>query len=138
MGVQELVYRGRRITWFPVRVPDLQMYTNYRFQESSPYVVYDEDISRAVHVTASRCVSLGLRQGTDLLLFVGNTEERTVTTGLSIDAIAGGDYRWRVFDSLIGRWQESADLVPADRLRQGVALQVEQRGFWVLDLKQAV
>jgi len=69
MGVQDLLYRGHRITWFAVRVPELQMYTNFHFQESSPYLAYDEDISASVHVTGDSGVSLGLRQGEALGLW---------------------------------------------------------------------
>jgi hypothetical protein len=138
MGVQDLLYRGHRITWFAVRVPELQMYTNFQFQESSPYLAYDEDISASVHVTGDSAVSLGLRQGADLLLFVGNTEDRTTTAALWLDADIKGAYHWRVFDSLIGRWQETDDLLSAERLRNGIALQLEGSGFWVLDLKQAI
>lgn len=138
MGVQDLLYRGHRITWFAVRIPELQMYTNYHFQESSPYLAYDQDISSRVHVTGDSGVSLGLRQGADLLLFVGNTEDRTTTTALWLDADIKGAYRWRVFNSLIGRWEETAELLSAERLRNGIALQLERSGFWVLDLKQAI
>jgi hypothetical protein len=138
MGVQDLLYRGQRITWFAVRVPELQMYTNFQFQESSPYLAYEEDISANVHVTGDSSVSLGLRQGADLLLFVGNTEDRTTTAALWLDADITGAYRWRVFNSLIGRWQETDDLLSAERLRTGITLQLERNGFWVLDLKQAV
>ncbi len=138
MGVQDLLYRGHRITWFAARVPELRMYTNFHFQESPPYLAYDEDISSSVHVTGASGVSLGLRQGADLLLFVGNTEDRTTTAALWIDADIKGAYHWRVFNSLIGRWQETAGLISAELLRNGIALQLERSGFWVLDLKQAI
>ena len=138
MGVQDLLYRGHHITWFAVRMPELQMYTNFHFQESSPYVAYDEDISSSVHVTGGLSVALGLRQGADLLLFVGNTDDRTTTAALALDAKIEGAYRWRVFNSFIGRWEESTELVSAESLRTGIAIQVERSGFWVLDLKQAV
>ncbi|MDQ6857562.1 MAG: GH116 family glycosyl hydrolase [Chloroflexota bacterium] len=138
LAVQDLLYRDRRITWFAVRGPEVQLFTNVQFAESPPSLTYDDDISSEVRVTGDHCVALGLRQGADLVLFVGNTEERTVTTGLSVAGELSGAYRWRVFDSLIGRWQESEELISADRLHNGIALQLERRGFWVLDLKQAV
>jgi len=136
MGVQELLYRGQRITWFAARVPELQMFTNFHFQESSPYLACEQDISRSVHVTGDSIVALGLRQGNDLLVFVGNTEERTNTTAVWIDADLRGAYRDRHFDSLIGTWQEGAEPITAERLRHGLSVQVERRGFWILDLKQ--
>lgn len=136
MGVQDLLYRGKRITWFAVRVPDLQMFTNFHFQESSAYLAYEEDISCDVHVTGDSIVALGLRQGADLLLFVGNTQPRTKMAALRVDGELRGSYRGRFFDSLIGRWQDSDESISAERLHQGLSLQLERRGFWVLDLKQ--
>lgn len=137
MGVQDLLYRGKRITWFAVRVPELQMFTNFHFQESSAYLAYEEDISGLIHVTGDSIVALGLRQGADLLLFVGNTQPSTKMAGLRVDARLSGSYRVRSFNSLIGTWEDEEDLLPADRLRRGLSLQLERRGFWVLDLKQA-
>jgi hypothetical protein len=32
-------------------------------------------------------------------------------------------------------WEE---LVPAETLRRGLAVQIERKGFWVLDLRQEV
>ncbi|HEY6959272.1 MAG TPA: hypothetical protein VI814_10635 [Candidatus Limnocylindria bacterium] len=136
MGVQDLLYRGERITWFAVRVPELQMFTNFHFQESSAYLAYEEDISHQVHVTGDSIVALGLRQGADLLLFVGNTQPRTKMAALRVDADLCGSYRPRYFNSLLGTWEGGDELLTAERLRRGVSLQLERRGFWVLDLKQ--
>jgi mannosylglycerate hydrolase MGH1-like protein len=138
MGVQDVLYRDQRMTWFAVRVPELQLFTNFHFQESAAYLAYDEDISRQVHVTGDSIVALGLRQGDDLILFVGNTQARTRTAAVRVDAALSGSYRNRYFNSLLGTWHEDEQLVTAERLRDGISLQIERRGFWVLDLKQVV
>jgi len=139
MGVQNLLYRGRCLTWFAVRTPDLIIYSNSHFQESTPYLAYEEDISPRVHVTGDDACGLGLRQGTDLVVFVGNTNERVITTALRLDDDAlSGAYRCRIYNSLRKEWVEDGDLMPAERLRRGVAVQIERKGFCLFDLKQEV
>ncbi|MGI8915072.1 MAG: MGH1-like glycoside hydrolase domain-containing protein [Chloroflexota bacterium] len=136
LGVQNLPYRGRQLTWFAARTPDVQMYSNFHFQESSPYVAYEEDISSQVHVRGDGACALGLRQSADIMLFVGNTEDRAITTALRVDAKLAGSYRKRSFNSLIGRWQDDAVLVPAAQLQTGIVLELERQGFALLDLQQ--
>jgi hypothetical protein len=138
MGVQNLPYRGQRLTWLAVRTPDIQMYTTSHFQESPPYRTYEEDITPRVHATGDAAVALGLRQGENLLLFAGNTDERTISTALRVEGAVSGSYRSRVYNSLVGRWTVEDDLVPAERLTRGIAMQLERKGFWVLDLTQEV
>ena len=138
MGVQNLPYRGQRLTWFVARTPDVHLYTNYRFQESALYTAYEEDISARVHVTGDAAVGLGLCQHDHLLLFVGNTAQRTITTALRVNGELAGSYRCRAYDSLANKWVTWEELVPAATLRRGLAVQVERKGFWVLDLRQEV
>jgi hypothetical protein len=138
MGVQNLPYRGRRLTWFVARTPDVHLYTNYHFQESMPYTAYEEDISTRVHVTDDAACGLGLCQHDHLLLFVGNTAQRTLTTALRVEEELAGAYRCRLYDSLVNEWVTWEELVPAETLRRGLAVQIERRGFWVLDLRQEV
>jgi hypothetical protein len=138
MGVQNLPYRGRWLTWFVARTPDVHLYTSYHFQESVPYTAYEEDISARVHVTGDAACGLGLRQHDHLLLFVGNTAERTLTTALRVEEELSGAYRCRLYDSLANQWVTWEELVPAETLHRGLAVQLERKGFWVLDLRQEV
>ncbi len=137
LAVQNLPYRGQRLTWLVVRAPEPVMYTNYHFQESAPYVAYEEDITAHVHAAGTHAVALGFRQGEKLLLFVGNTDDRTTTTALRVDIELAGSYRMRIFNSLLDYWGEYG-LVPAEKLRTGIALQIERKGFWALDVTQEV
>jgi hypothetical protein len=138
MGVQNLPYRGQRLTWFVARTPDVRMYTNHHFQESAPYTAYEEDISSCIHVTSDAACGLGLRQHDNLLLFVGNTAERTITIAVRVAGELAGSYRCRAYDSLVNEWVTWEDLVPAATLRRGLTVQVERKGFWLLDLAQEV
>jgi Bacterial alpha-L-rhamnosidase 6 hairpin glycosidase domain len=139
LGVQSLPYRRRSLTWFAVRMPDVQVYANFHSHDAAgPYVVYEEDISGQVDVSGDAACAVGLRQGGDLIFFVGSTEEHTVTVALRLDVELAGSYRRRVFDSLVGHWVEDDHLVPAEKLREGLTLQIERRGFYLLSLQRSV
>src|SRR5581483_747769 len=118
-----------------VRTPDIQMYTTGHFQESLPYLTYEEDITSRVHATGDAAVALGLRQGQNLLLFAGNTDERTISTALRVEGAVSGSYRSHVYISEMGRWTVEVAVVFAERLTRGIAMQLDRKGFWVLDLK---
>ena len=75
LGVRNLPYRGRRLTWFAVRAPDLQLYTNFHPQQSEPYQAYDEDISSQVLAGLDAVCTMGLRQGDRMVILAGNTGE---------------------------------------------------------------
>ena len=69
---------------------------------------------------------------------MGNTAQRTLTTALRVKGELAGSYRCRAYDSLANKWVTWEELVPAATLRRGLAVQVERKGFWVLDLRQEV
>ncbi len=64
LGLQNLPYRGKSLTYFAVRTPDLQVYANFHPQQSQPYQAYDEDISDQVRAGSGLCLRPGpaLRQ----------------------------------------------------------------------------
>jgi hypothetical protein len=139
MGVQNVPHRGKQLTWLAVRIPELTVYTNFPCpRDSTPGFTYEEDITPLVRATGEALCALGFRQGQNLLLFAGNTGEQTVVTSLRIQCDIHGSYRLRSYNSLLGRWIEHDDLVPADELQQGIMATVERDGFCLLDLKQEV
>ncbi len=135
LGVQNLPFRGKALTYFAVRTPDLQIYTSFHPQDSQPYQAYDEDISGQVHAGLDSVCALGLRSGTRLILFAGNTGEQTVSTSLQVTAPLSGSYRVRAYDSLLGGWAERG-LIPAAQLARGHVLKIERKGFSLLELTQ--
>ena len=138
LGVRNLPYRERNLTWLVVRAPDLQIYTNFPLSESGPSRFYDEDITDSVCAKGDSICVLGLRQGTNILLFAGSTAMETVTTSLCVEyPNLQGSYGLRRYDSLLGRWQDHGS-VSADRIRRGQVLQIEHKGFSLLELTQEV
>jgi hypothetical protein len=136
MGVQNLPYRGKELTWFIARAPELRMYSNFAFHQSSPYLAYSEDVSAALSTDRNGSVTMGLRQDGDLVLFVGNTAQRTISTALRFEDGARGSYAMRTFNSMFGGWKENGH-VDADELRRGLPVQLERRGFSLIELRQA-
>jgi len=137
LGVQNLPYRDKRLTYFAVRTPDLAVYANFHPQQSDPYQAYDDDISDQVWAGLDSVCTLGLRTGDKLVLFAGNTSEQTVNTSLRVGVPLSGAYRARVYESLLGEWTDRG-LVPAERLAQGHVLKIERKGFSLLELTQEV
>ena len=137
LGLQNLPFRGKSLTFFAVRAPDIQLYANFHPQQSQPCQAYDEDISDQIHAGLDSVCALGLRSGDTLVLFAGNTSEQTVNTSLRVGVPLSGAYRARVYESLLGEWVDRG-LIPAERLGQGHVLQIERKGFSLLELTQEV
>jgi hypothetical protein len=139
LGVQNLPYRNRNLTWLAVRAPDLRLYTNFLLpEETMSYIAHEEDVTDQIRAPGTSIATIGLRQRENLLLFAGNTGDQTVTTSLRFVGPLSGQYRLRSFDSLIGIWEESDGLVSSDELARGIPIQIERKGFRLLDLRQEV
>jgi glycogen debranching enzyme len=135
LGVGNLPFRGKALTWFAVRVPEIRTYANFVMHEDAGSVAYGEDISNDVSTDGHSSVSLGLRQGDDLALFVGNTVSRTISTAVRVGNGVAGTYGMRVFNSMRGAWVEG-EATDADALRRGLPLQLERKGFCLIELRQ--
>lgn len=137
MGVSNLPFRNSHLTWFAVRLPEIQMYGNFQFDQSAMCAVYDTDVTEHVNVSGDAATSMGLRKGDDFVLFVGNTTERTVTTAVSVALPLSGSYGVKSFNSLRRDWVEDESLDTAS-LRRGVPIQLDRKGFCVIELRQQI
>lgn len=135
MGVSNLPYRGRRLTWFAVRAPDLQVYANFHPHGGAEYRAYDEDITTQVSAGLDTVTVMGFRQDDNLVVFAGNKANRTVQTSVQIDFPLAGAYRVRVYESLLRQWADRG-VVSAESLARGHVLQIERKGFSLLELTQ--
>jgi hypothetical protein len=139
LAVENLPFRDRSLTWFAVRMEgDIRIYTNFVAPAvTTPYVSYEAQIPQ-VQAAGNDACSVGLRQGPNLVLFVGNTAQRTANTSVTVADGLDGAYRLRTYNSMLGEWVESQDLVPADALTRGLSVELERRGFAVLELQQEI
>jgi hypothetical protein len=135
MGVQHVPYRGRRLTWFVARVPDVQVYANFHFQGSVPYTAFDADITDRVQAIGDNICVVAFRDDTHMLICVGSTADHAVTTAVCIHDSLSGSYRVRGYHSIVAEWMDEG-LLPAARLASGLALHIGAKGFYLLDLRQ--
>jgi glycogen debranching enzyme len=136
VGVRNVILAEKRLTWFVVRVPDVRLYTNATFRCPGTSSVFEEDISSAMSVEGEDVVTLGLRQGESLALFVANTSVHTLTTALRVVGLFGS-FAGRQFNSLRGEWTEIAALSASD-LQRGMPVELDRQGFCLLELTQDV
>lgn len=71
MGVSNVPFRGRHLTWFTVRTAQLQMYSNFRFDQSLECRAYEKDVTDRVNVTGEDATAMGLQTADNFVLFVG-------------------------------------------------------------------
>jgi len=135
IGVRNLPLAGKSLTWFVVRAPEIKMYSNFHFQQASPYTAYDREITEKITIGGDAAVGLALRQRQNMVLFVGNTTDRTLTTAIGVSDGLSGTYAMRVFNSMRGAWVEGA-VVSARELESGIPVQVDRKGFCVFELHQ--
>jgi hypothetical protein len=135
-GVRDLLLAGTRVTWFMVRVPDVQLYTNAAFRCEGPARRFRSDVTPALTLEAQDAVGLALRDDDEIVLFVGNTSDRTVTAAAAIAGLQGS-FAAREFNSLRGAWVDRGS-IDAARLERGVAFELESRGFCLLELRADV
>lgn len=136
LGAMNVPYRGKRLTWLIVRTPELRLYTNFHLaHETLPHEIYNSDITTNLSATSDDIVVIALRREQRLLFFAGNTQEHTTTTALQYRDELSGRYHLRYLDSLLGRWQDGG-LMPAERIKIGLAVRIERKGFWLIELEQ--
>jgi glycogen debranching enzyme len=134
LGVRNLPLRGKHVSWFAVRLDDLSVYASYPFDSVPRACRYDEDISQALHVTGSEAVVIGLRRERRIVVLVGNTLDRTVTTALSLDHPDLESLgTLRVYNSMRSEWTGVPEYRP-EHLRVGYPLQIDRHGFCLLEL----
>jgi len=134
MGVRNLPLGGENVTWFVVRAPDLKLYANFRFDQATPYEKYDEDVSDKVQSSDDATVTLALRRGREVTIFVGNTMIRTITTAVYLDLKLDAPYTVRSYSSLSQGWVESRMRDSRD-LQNGLAVELDRKGFCVIELR---
>jgi hypothetical protein len=135
-AVRDLLLSGTHVTWFIVRAPDVQLYTNAAFRCAGASTIYDDDISASLTLEGNDAIALALRDAGNIMVFIGNTSSLTSTASVAIAALRGS-YAARQFNSLRGVWIDSGYLTAA-QLDRGVAVELESQGFCLLELRQDV
>jgi hypothetical protein len=138
LAVENLPFQGHYLTWFAVRLRDgISLYTNFSTSVGEmPSTNYQDDISPHVHAEGDAVCAVGLRQTENLVIFVGNTADRTTTTLVRLTMKTSGSYHLTTYNSMLGEWIDTDERIPAEHLQRGLSVDLERRGFAVLQLEQ--
>jgi len=134
MGAHNLDLRGKTVSWFAARVPDLRVYANYPFPSVDEDQRFEEDITDEVHVSGENAVRLALRRADRAVILIGNTRDRTITTSVTVDdRHLRGPHMLRAYNTLRREWVEQRNF-DCETFRRGLAVQVNSHGFCLLEL----
>ncbi len=135
LGVRNLRFRGGFVTWFIARVPGEVMYATFRVRSELEYHAYDRDVTdELLESTSDDVTAILLQRDGELVLFVGNTADRTVSTSVKLRKDLQATFDVKIFSSLRGEWIEQTHT--SRELYKGIAVQVDRRGFSVVELRR--
>jgi hypothetical protein len=134
LGVRNLHFRGKCLSWFIARLPEPTLYANFEFATEFALRSYQHDVTPLLRL-GEDVTEIALRRGRDLVIFVGNTSERTVTTPLRFNRALPGRYHVRYFTSMLGEWVHRKDL-DGRELGHGFAIDIDALGFSVIELQR--
>lgn len=135
LGVRNITLAGKNLSWFVARIPDEKMYATFRFDQSAPYEPYDEDITNQIEVMGDDACAIALRKAQNIVILIGNTIDRTISTSVTVGGTVAGRYAVKLFNSLRGGWVDGAS-IDSRILRRGIPLQIDGKGFCVIELRQ--
>jgi hypothetical protein len=134
LGVRRLLLHGRFVSWFVVRVPDLVLYSTFNVRSDSACSVYDRDVSERFEreTTNDDVTTIAFQRGDDVVIFLGNTSDRSVTTSVRSERYDLPLYDVRTFNSLRGEWVD----ISSDRESRlsGISVQLDGGGFCLIEL----
>ncbi len=134
LGVRNLHVRGACLSWFIARLPEPTLYANFEFSTEYAHKVYEHDVTPLLRV-GEDVTEIALRRGPDLVILMGNTAQRTVTTPLRFTRPMRGRYHVRYFTSMLGEWVRHED-VAGHELQRGFAVDIDALGFSVIELQR--
>ncbi len=133
-GLRNVPFRGKNVTWFFARTPDLQLWSNAQLDCTPAPRVLPRDESDRFVASGDDAITAALGDGRHIVGILGNIQHRTVTTAFRLRD-AKGRYAMRVYDSLKGDWVD-AQTVSADDLNDGITSVLAPNGFHVVELRR--
>jgi hypothetical protein len=134
IGARNVPVRGEQLTWFVARVPHPILYANFGCETDLTLQLYDRDVTPMLRL-GNDVTEIALRRGGDIVILMGNTASRTVTTPLRFERPLRGRYHIRYFTSLLGEWMKREN-VEGRELERGFAVDLDASGFCVIELQR--
>ena len=136
-GLRNFLYRGRPVTWFVARTPELHVWSNERFEGCPNLEVLGEDKTSTLESSGDDVVPIAVGDSQRIMGLLGNTSDRTVTTAFRMRELADGTYHVRRFDNLRNAWEAHRELDAAE-LRRGLTVVVAPHGFHLVEVRRIV
>ena len=133
-GARNVPFRGRQLSWFVARLPQLTLYTTFECTTDLNLEAYDRDVTPMLR-SSDDVVEIALKRGGNFVIFMGSTATRTVATPLRFARSLRGRYHVRYFTSLLGEWVLRENL-EGRKLEQGFAIDLDALGFCVVELQR--
>ncbi len=133
-GLRNFLYRGRRITWFVARFPELLAWSNERFDSQLNVEVLQDDLTLRFESSGDEVLPIAVGNEDKIVGLLGSTSDRAVTTAFRLREPQEGTYEIRRYDSLQRCWGEGSR-VPAAELERGMTAAVEPHGFHLIEMR---
>jgi glycogen debranching enzyme len=134
-GLRNVPLRGKNVTWFFARTPELRGWCNERLDCMPQADVLPYDVSDRFMASGDDAITAALGDGDRVVGLVGNIQHRTITSAVRLTGAKPANYSMRVYDSLKSAWLEPQH-VRAEELEAGVMIRLEPSGFQVIELRR--
>ncbi|HEY6449315.1 MAG TPA: hypothetical protein VIX60_01385, partial [Candidatus Cybelea sp.] len=127
-------FRGGSIAWIACRMPDgLHVHTTSELPSLAKRTTYSRDVTDCVRVTDPEATVVAFAGNDGILIFVGNSRERTAAMAASYSAVEGDDCAVRLFSTVWNEWQDNGRL-SKDAISCGIPIVVDAGGFAMLKI----
>lgn len=133
-GLRNVPFRGKRVTWFFAKTPDLRLWCNEPIDCSTQCEVLPDDVSERFLASGDDAITAALSDGNRVVGIVGNIQDRTITTAVRLRDVQG-PHVMRVYDSLKRDWLEPRTVSP-EELEGGITRVLEPNGFHLLEFRR--
>ena len=125
-------YRGGWIAWIVCRMPDgLHLHTTSNLASRAKTQRYARDVTDTVRVTDPSATVVALANDDCTLIFVGNSNDSTMMTAVSLSGQKDGEYSLRLFSTVWNAWQNKGRL-GGDAIFSGLPVVIDAGGFAIL------
>jgi hypothetical protein len=134
-GLRNVPFRGKHVTWFFARTPDLRLWSSEEIDCMPQADVLPKDVSDRLMASGDDAIVAALADDARIVGLVGNIQHRTVTSAIRLRDAGAGSYTMRKYDSLKRAWLEP-ETVRGEALEGGVTIRLEPNGFHLIELRR--
>ncbi|HEY3280971.1 MAG TPA: hypothetical protein VGN26_01740, partial [Armatimonadota bacterium] len=137
LSLSRLPCLGRELSFFVAREGrDLRLYASEKVESPWPVTVCGEDMTKHLEDWSADATLLAFQRDGCITVCLGNSANRTLVVPWSLRGLLKPDrrYRARTYNSEFGGWVDSGESFGRDL--RGLAVSVEQNGFYILTLEE--